>query len=361
MKSIKRARPCKGLALYHFGGIMDKFISEILVEQIKEKGISVRELHAQIEKICEKDTTAQWISLSTLERRFQHPKNITEAELPLIRDAMKSIVSGSLWMHVKRHITEELRYKYASQIEEAVSKGFALHQRLADYDNSFEDTDFVTKIRNFYRDSPENVRKRWLEILPIYLGLPDIAKASLLCCSYIGKSVDKNDIHNQKILKFMDYFPIFQGINIISRISDEQIASLSGILNLASTAIIPADVPNEYRRYAIDKSLIPVEHNISTSVTNEERFMAYVIRYRASIRDFLVTPEDFIRGICFTLFIDRVEWLLAYTTSIVYYDMKETRERLKMDREYHDRGCTGFRFTDNELDYLCSLIYVLEN
>ncbi len=340
---------------------MESALKSILIEQIKEKHISVRELHAQIEKICVNDHSAQWISLSTLERRIQHPDKISSEELNLIRDAVRATISESAWIHIKRNITEKLRYRYATQIDQAVSRGFALHQKLADYDNTLDSDDFIEYIRQFYRSAPSGVRKRWLELLPTYLLLPDLAKAGLLCGSYIGKNIAKSEEYDCKILKFIDYFPVFQGVNILGSLEDHQISVLSGILQLAATAVVPEDTPDIYCRYSIDKNLIEKPTGFYTPAEGEDTFLKMVVKYKRSITDFLVTPETFIRGICFALYISRAEWLLAYTTSIIYYNMDDTEKRLFKHREYHDRGCTGFRFTDKELDYLCSLLYSLEN
>lgn len=338
---------------------MESVLARLLVDQIKKKDISARELHKHIESLCDNNNDYIWLSLSTLERRIQNPDKITDSEFILIRDALKAVLSGSDWMHLKRYITDKVRRNYVKLIDEALSYGFALHQNLVDYDNSLGDSDFVRDVTLFFRSAPEDVRTRWLVILPVYLMLPDLAKASLLCCSYIGKSVENNKNRNNKILQFIDGFPMFQGVNVISRLSDKQILSLSGILQLSASPTVPQSTPDIYRRYAIDKSLIQIHDNNTSMVPDERNFMNIVTRYRHSITDYPVTAEDFIRGLCFTLYIDRIEWLLAYTTSVVFYNMNEMDSRLYKQREYHDRGCTGFRFTDKELDYLCCLLYEL--
>lgn len=340
---------------------MEDVMKYLLVEQIKEKGLTVREMHAQIEKICENDRSRQWFSMSTLERRLQRPDDISPEELILIRDAVRGILSNAAWIHIKRNITEDLRQRYVSMIDEAVSKGFALHQQIADYDNTSDDDAFVRDVRIFYRHAPEKARERWMQVLPVYLRLPDIAKAAVMCGSYIGRSRTRNEAYESKTLQFIDYFPVFQGINIISMLTDDQISVLSGILKLASLPFDTAVLPDKYRVYAVDKAAIEIPSGFGQPAAGEQEFARLVQRYKHTITDFHVESGDLIRGLCFVLYLGRVDWLLAYTTSIFYYNLEETESRIYMRREYHERGCTGFRFTDKELDYLCELLYSLEN
>lgn len=341
---------------------MESIIKTVLVEQIREKHITVRSIHAQIEKICAADQRCQWISLSTLERRLQRPGDMSSDELRLIRDAVKMIVSDSVWIHVRRHITERMRLNYASQIDRAVENGFALHQQLVDYSGFEDDPVFYNQILNFYYAAPKHLRDFWGKTLETYLLLPDIAKASILCGSYIGHSVMKDEAYNRKVLEFIDYFPLFQGINIIGRLDNKDVALL-GKLMLAAASTIDADtVPQKYWEYAVHRSKIVLTNTARRRLSSDAKeFMRLATSYKHSVKDYPVDAADFIHGICFILFIDRVEWLLAYTTSVFYYNLEQTENRYYLQREYHSRGCTGFRFTDKELDYLCELLFSLEN
>ncbi len=340
---------------------MEDIVKELLVEQIKEKKISVRDLHKQIEKICTSDNSHVWFSISTLERRLQNPKDITSEELLLIRDAVKSLISNATWIHMRRNITNSLREKYISQIDEAVSNGFALHQQLKNYNNIIDADDFCIKIKAFYRNASKDIQKRWLKILPVYLSLPDLTKACIMCGSYIGRSVEKNALYEQKILLFVDYFPIFQGVNIINHLSNNDIALLSDLLKLASISFDYELIPDYYRTYAVNKDLIKIPEMSPIQGIEEEYFLTIVKNYKHSIIDYQVTPEDFIRGLCFILYLERIEWLLAYASSIFYYNLNEIERKTDPNREYYDRGCTGFRFTEKELEYLCELLYTIEN
>lgn len=338
---------------------MEDVVKSILVDQIKEKHISVRELHGEIEKICDSDPSRQWFSLATLERRIQKPSDISGDELYLIRDAVKNIVSDSLWIHIRRHITETMRIKYAAKIDDAVRHGFALHRRLVNYSGFDNDDVFVKSIASFYITSPDHIKSWWSRYLETYLLLPDISKASLMCSSYIGNSLQRNVVNDAKLLKFIDFFPLFQGINMISKFSDDEIKLLGNLLLISANILDEKEIPDQYFDYAISKNNIP--NYISAEPVSENDFVKLAMRYKHSVKDYAVDAKDFIHGICFILFIDRIEWLLAYATSVFYFMIQKTDKRQLVDREYHDRGCTGFRFTDRELDYLCELLYSMEN
>ena len=85
---------------------MEDIIGELLVQQIKERRITVRALYHQMEVQYEKDPRLRWISMTTLERRLQNPNSITDEELVLMRESVKNLISGAEWIHIQRNITE---------------------------------------------------------------------------------------------------------------------------------------------------------------------------------------------------------------------------------------------------------------
>ena len=337
---------------------MEDIVKLLLVEQIKERKISIRNLHKQMDQICAKNPEYEWMSLSTLDRRMQEPLSIQDAELRLMQQAIEQILSHAQWIHVKRNITEGMRENYAYLIDDAVSNGFALHGNLnTEIDVTKDDIEFISQINAFLRSATPECIAYWEQILPCYLHLPDLAKASILCGSYIGHSKLRNELYNDKIKEFLNYFPLYWGIGDIAKLNNSSVAVLGEIL-LAST-IGSIKPPEEYWTYAINKNSIPVF--AETSVAPESKISEYAIKYKHSITDYQVSAQVFIHGLCFILFIDRMEWLLAYAASIFSYKVNQVDISYSIRREYHDRGCTGFRFSDPELDFLCELLYVIES
>ena len=308
--------------------------------------------------ICSKYPEHEWMSLSTLDRRIQEPISFKTSELRLLQEAVKSIVSNASWIHIKRNITEGMRENYGHLIDEAISNGFALHGTISDtVDPTEDDEEFIKQINAFYIQAPEECRRYWDKVLPCYLKLPDLAKASILCSSYIGHSDLKNKESNKKIKEFLDYFPIYWGIGMIAGIDDSYIQQLGDILKVSTQMV--EDIPEQYRGYAISKDNIPNFDGRDTTIYNP--FVEYAIKYKHTVTDYQVDAKDFIHGVSFILYIDRIEWLLAYATSIFSYKVNQIDQNYSIRREYHDRGCTGFRFSDPELDYLCELLYVVKS
>lgn len=334
---------------------MEDTLKLLLVEQIEERKISLRDIQKEIDKICEADSSQQWISLSTLDRRINNPKKITDEEFILIRSAISNVLTRVEWSKLKRSITERL--KYSALLQQAISNGFALHQNLVDYDNT-KDEQFSSDALYFYRNAPADCRKYWDRVLETYLLLPDVSKAAIMCASYIGESVQKNISRNEKIMSFINLFPTYDGIRIADWFESGQIDLLSKILHAAS---ICEDIsaPDEYRQYAIDVKSIPkISSERCLAQTKEERqFVRLVRRYQNSVTDFKVCSYDFIKGLSFILFLDKTEWILAYATSIFSFHCDKVENRFQMPREYYETGCTGFRFTDRELGYLYTLIH----
>lgn len=341
---------------------MENLIKELLIQQIKDKHITVRALHGEISKLCENNHNLKWISMATLERRLQHPADISEEELYIIRDATQNIVSDSVWIHIKRNITEKMRYKYAMEIDDAVSHGFALRQKVDHYDNFSNDKEYVCNILAFYRSAPIHIKRWWLNNLETYLQLPDLSKAVLMCSSYIGHSIKKDLQYNNKIIKFLDYFPIFQGINSISSFQNNELHILSRIMSSAADVLDENSIPDQL--YECAKSKMNIKFSFVSEQdpvdTFETSFCRLAVSYKHSITDYKTDAQDFIHSCCFILFIEKVEWLLAFATTIFFFRLKHEEDRYNIRREYHDRGCTGFRFTDKELDYLCEFLYIIE-
>ncbi len=341
---------------------MENLIKELLVGQIREKHITVRSIQSQIDKMCEYDKSLKWMSVSTIERRLQHPLEMSEEELFMMRDAVRHIVSDSMWLHIRRHITERIRYNYANQISLAVNKGFALHQKVIDYDNWENDDSYIKRVLSFFRDSPPLIQKWWLTNLNTYLRLPDLAKASILCGSYIGHSCLRNSGYNAMIMKFIDYFPFLQGVNSIVSLDDDNLSLLGDILKVSANTLDNDDIPELFYRYACEKDEIMIDagrDSLSFGSDDEKRFCQLAVNFKHSVTDFFVDERDFLHDCCFILYVDKTEWLLAYVTSVFYFRLKAEEDRYRIRREYHDRGCTGFRFTDKELDYLCELLHVI--
>ena len=335
---------------------MEDIVKLLLVEQIKERKISIRNLHKQMDQICAKNPEYEWMSLSTLDRRMQDPLSIQDAELRLIQQAIEQILSHAQWIHVKRNITEGMREKYAHLIDEAMSHGFALHGSLSnDIDPYNGDEEFVSQVNGFYEDAPEECRRHWEKVLPCYLGLPDLAKASILCASYIGRNDAENKESNRRIKEFLDCFPVYWGINLLAGMDDDSIRQLGSILRAAPEYTL--NVSEKYRGYAIDRMNIPT---FTGQPKPTSAFTGYAIAYKHSVTDYKVDARDFIHGASFLLYIDKMEWLLAYASSIFSFKVNQLDRSYSIRREYHDRGCTGFRFSDPELDYLCELLYVMK-
>ncbi len=334
---------------------MENIIKLLLVGQIDSKNISLRELHAEIEKLCEKDKSYTWFSLTTLSRRLNNPLELTDEETVLIRDAVRNVVSESTWIHMKRNITEGMKRKYSSQIEKAIENGFAL-KPIVVYNNKEDDEIYIKEISTFYKNAPQICKDIWERVVPTYLSMPDIAKASLMCTVYLGRNLEKNKEHEKRIMDFIDFFPVFQGINVINDLNPDKIRLLADILKLASLEDVdPNSIPPIYKKYAIDKNLIPeAENKIKTRGTIIEQ----ALRYKYGVKDFKISFRDFIHGLCYTLFLTRTEWLLAYTTTLFFYKLEQVEDRYRLRRDYHTKGCSGFRFTDNELSYLCELLYL---
>ena len=100
--------------------------------------------------------------------------------------------------NIRRNITEGMREKYAHMIDNAISHGFALHGKLEDIiDSTVDDEGYMQQINGFYEEAPKECRIFWEKILPCYLQLPDLAKASILCSSYIGRSKLNNKESNR--------------------------------------------------------------------------------------------------------------------------------------------------------------------
>ena len=342
---------------------MNTVFNELLVSQIKERQVTVRALHKQIGRLCEKNSDYQWLSLATLERRLQNPASISEEEHDLIKEAFKKILSESMWIHVQRNITERLRFKYAQKIDVAVSQGFALPLELKDYDNTDTDREFVSGILTFYRQAPVYVKKWWLSYLETYLKLPNLAKATILCSSYIGRSLSKNTLYDQKIRRFLEYFPFFYGISDLSKFDSNELSLLGSLMTITSDLLDPGNIPDVYRDYAIDKRNIPTDNTLIHDDLDdfESGFCRLATAYKNSIVDYKVSYKDYIHECCFVLFVDRVEWLLAFATAIFVYRANINNMLYSGRKEYHPRGCTGFKFTDKELDYLCELLYIVEH
>ena len=312
---------------------MEDIIGELLVQQIKERRITVRALYHQMEVQYEKDPRLRWISMTTLERRLQNPNSITDEELVLMRESVKNLISGAEWIHIQRNITERMRYKYARSIDAAISNGFALSTQIRDYNNTGDDKEYVLNVLTFYKTAPDHIKKWWLTHLETYLNLPNLAKASIMCSAYIGRSLEKSCEYTDKVNKFLNYFPFFQGINILSAFNNNDLGLLGKVMSLASDVLEDKAIPG---------------------------FCRLAVSYKAAITDYDVSYKDFIHECCFVLFVEKVEWLLALATAIfIYRYNQECTYNLR--REYHPRGCTGFKFTDKELDYLCELLYVIDH
>lgn len=340
---------------------MEDIIGELLVQQIKERRITVRALYHQMEVQYEKDPRLRWISMTTLERRLQNPNSITDEELVLMRESVKNLISGAEWIHIQRNITERMRYKYARSIDAAISNGFALSTQIRDYNNTGDDKEYVLNVLTFYKTAPDHIKKWWLTHLETYLNLPNLAKASIMCSAYIGRSLEKSCEYTDKVNKFLNYFPFFQGINILSAFNNNDLGLLGKVMSLASDVLEDKAIPSDYRRYALDKESIGGFGITQTRFDEfEEGFCRLAVSYKAAITDYDVSYKDFIHECCFVLFVEKVEWLLALATAIfIYRYNQECTYNLR--REYHPRGCTGFKFTDKELDYLCELLYVIDH
>ncbi len=335
---------------------MESILKLLLAEQIEERKIKLRDIHREIDKICESDKSQQWISLSTLSRRMDKPENISEDEFGLIRQAVSNVLSKLEWTKAKRTMTERLQYSIL--LEQAISNGIALHQDLLDYDNTKNDQ-FSEDALYFYRNAPDCCKKYWDQILETYLLLPDVAKASVLCASYIGRSTQENINRNEKIMAFVDLLPVYD-ISIANWFDKRQLQLLSNILYAASICD-SLSVPEEYHRYAIDSKNIPriPKGKYIAQNEEEEKFVHAVRCYQNSVTDFEICIYDFIKELSFILFLDKEEWFLAYTSSIFSFHCEKIEDRFQLSREYYETGCTGFRFTERELGYLYTLIHEL--
>lgn len=341
---------------------MENLLKDLLVRQIKEKHISVRALHSKIESLCSKSPEYEWISMSTLERRLLNPQKLTEKEYKLIELAVREIVSDSVWIQIKKQISEKSRYNYIQKIDKHINKSYALHGEMESIDIICKNN-YCSEILSFYRNAPDFIKMWWLSNLETYLKLPDLTRASVICASYIGKKSKKNEIYNQKIIKFLDYFPLFQGFDYISDYSGDDLYILGKILEISSNILDLNTIPDVYWQNSVNKEIIDVNIDNQLEIRNEfeDSFCRLAESYRKSITDYKVTSKDFIHECCFILFLNKIEWLLAFSTTIFFFKLKRKEDRNNRERIPHDRGCTGFRFTEKELDYLCELIHVIEN
>ncbi len=334
---------------------MEDIVKTLLAEQIKERKITVRAIHKEIDRLCCANKDYDWFSMSTLERRLQRPTEMSEAEGLLIRDALKNIVTESAWTHMRRNITEKMRYTYAGLINEAVNNGFALSSTVKEYTNKDDDLDFIKKMSWIYEEVPDCCRLFWNKHLNTYTHLPNISKACLLCSSYIGKNIHLNKEYNKKIIEFINIFPLYEGASVISNASDDIIKELGNIL-IASVDTIK-EKPRFIHDCAHGNIIIPDDYKIKRGQPDhdQEMFLNTVLMYKNNIVDYKVRPEDMIKELCFILCLDKFEWLLAYVTTIFSQYINPIKEQIT-PKEYHTRGCSGFSFINEELDYLNELL-----
>lgn len=185
--------------------------------------------------------------------------------------------------------------------------------------------------------------------------MPKFIKASISCSCYIGKNAEKNEIVNDNLINFMNKFPLMGNISDFRYFKNEDITILSRILKASSETYNPEyDI---YRKIAYSKDNIELSglHDDNALEDNE---YAEIIKECVNLgKQGGLSEDDLIHMACLILFLDRAEWLLIYY-GYIFSCINKLLDK-KESYELFNRGCTTYKFTDNEMGYLCELMKVI--
>ncbi|WP_027432024.1 hypothetical protein [Lachnospira multipara] len=210
-------------------------------------------------------------------------------------------------------------------------------------------------LRKMYCFASPEIRHWWNTNLNTYLALPDVVKAALLCCSYIGTNISNIEVKKKRISQLLDFF-YFNAKNFLEVEPRYQIQ----LINIL-------EIINEYKTYddtnvkkwAIDKNNIDFNCFLHQDIEELDRqyisLESLFLEYKSIGNEY--TLRDFIHAISFPIFLRKEDWAVALSLSVLYY---KKRDIIGRDRKLkYKGGCTDYHFSKMELELLLNIIKIL--
>ena len=334
---------------------MEYIFKKQLVDLIKKKGISIRSIYNNI-SILNNDFPPT--SLSTLERRFKNPEKMTDYEYDLIFSAYNNILTKAERTIFKSETNHSQLLKKILLNENSTNEVIVpkhIEEQVPFIDN------VPINLKNLfssYEWAPQDAKIWWSKYLNVYLALPDITKAVLLCTSYIGKDKFKNLTQNERISNFIDYTSALFSAGDITKLEKYQYIELGNILYLMGDEKVYYVEPLRAFAYSVPEQL-PKGSVFDNA--NDSKLDVSALRFIENCKDYLkkinVMDKELFHTICFPLFLDKFEWALAWCITFYYYNNRE----LSNNRIYqYDGGCTTYKFSPFELSVLYYVIDLIK-